>query len=66
MLKEGWLLGDLKDVSTVEWINTLRERLSELTDIMCDREAQAKVRMKEQHDKHAKLREFNLGTLVLV
>ena len=44
----------------------LRERLSEVMDVVSSREAKAKVRMKEQYDNHAKTREFELGILVLV
>ena len=66
VLKDGWLSGDLKDVSTIEWVNKLRERLCEITDLVCEREAKAKACMKQQYDKHAKPREFEVGTLVLV
>ena len=66
VLSESWLSGDMRDVSTIEWINRLRERLSEVTEVVCAREAKAKMRMKVQYDTHAKQREFALGTLVLV
>ena len=66
VLKEGWLSGDLKDMSTIDWINQLRERLSDLADIVCDRESKAKAKMKAQYDKHTTLRSFDPGTLVLV
>ena len=55
VLKEGWLSGELKDVSIIEWINGLREKLCEMTKIVCDREAKAKARMKQQYDKHESL-----------
>ena len=66
MLRESWLSGDMRDASTIEWINRLREMLSEVIEVVCARKAKAKMRMKVQYDKHAKQREFVLGTLVLV
>ena len=42
MLRESWLSGDMRDVSTIEWINRLRERLNKVTEVVCVREAKAK------------------------
>ena len=57
--------GDLKQASATDWVNEVKERLSVMAELVEAKEGKAKQTMKEQYDKHAKHREFEVGALVL-
>jgi hypothetical protein len=63
--REGWVSGDLEQMSATEWVNEVKERLCAMAELVKAKESKAKQNMKKQYDKQAKQREFALGTLVL-
>ena len=62
VLHEGWLAGELKEQSVIEWVNELKEAISKTLEL---REIKAKVKMKDTYDRKAIVRKFKVGDQVL-
>ena len=66
VMKEGWLSGEVNFVSSIEWVNELRENLANVHEVMKEREKEDKRKMKERYDIRAVERTFEIGQMVLV
>ena len=66
VVKEGWVTEDLRQRDAVEWVNEMKERLRVMEELVQKKETKAKAEMKKGYDKHAVVREFSMGLLVLV
>ena len=53
-------------VSSIEWVNELRENLANAHEVMKEREKEDKRKMKERYDIRAVERTFEIGQMVLV
>ena len=49
--KVGWMTGDVPQFSVVEWVNTLRERLADLKEVINDWVKVDKGKMKASYDR---------------
>ena len=65
VLHEGWLAGELKEQSVIEWVNELKEAISKTLELTTEREIKAKAKMKDIYDRKAIVREFKVGDQVL-
>ena len=65
-LRTSWSEGDGEDCSVAEWLVGVQLRMSEMAELVSDREKVAKQRMKAYYDKGAKLKSFLVGEKVLV
>ena len=66
-LVEKWTESESTDeVSVVEYMRTLRERMDRVRESMKDNEQKAKAQHKKYHDRTTTTREFNEGDMVLV
>ena len=59
VMKEGWLSREVNFVSSIEWVNELRENLANVYEVMKEREKEDKRKMKERYDIRAVERTFN-------
>ena len=66
VMKEGWLSGEVNFVSSIEWVNELRENLANVHEVMKEREKEDKRKMEERYDIRAVERTFEIGQMVLV
>ena len=66
VLRTSWFEGDGEDCSVAEWLVEVKERMSEMAELVSDREKVAKGRMKAYYDKGAKVKSFLVGEKVLV
>ena len=66
-LDEKWTESESTDeVSIVEYIHTLRERMDRVRESMKDNEQKVNAQHKKYHDRTTTTREFNEGDMVLV
>ena len=66
VLRTSWSEGDGEDCSVAEWLVGVKARMSEMAELVSDREKVAKDKMKAYYDKGAKVKSFLVGEKVLV
>ena len=62
----GWLEGDMSGGKAIDWLDSLKEKLALIWEVVVERESEAKTKRAERWDKHAKERSFTPGDQVLV
>ena len=65
-LKEGWTQGELTFKTSIEWVNQLRDTLTELQKVSFENEEKYKEGTKEAYDKGTVKRSYQLGAMVLL
>ena len=58
-MKEGWVSGEMKFSSAIEWVNDLCETLTKLHEIAHRKEARYNTKVKEKYDERAVLGNIN-------
>ena len=66
VLRTSWSEGDGDECSVSEWLVGVKLKMSEMAELVSDRERVAKTKMKEYYDKPAKVKQFDVGEMVLV
>ena len=66
ILRDSWSEGDGDDCSVAEWLVGVKVKMSEMAELVSDREKVAKAKMKAYYDKGAKVKSFLVGEKVLV
>ena len=66
ILQEAWLQGDCEKAKVFEWLVDVRARLSDMAELVSERESKVKLKMKNCYDKGATLKQFAAGDMVLV
>ena len=64
-LKSSWVEGREDDSSVGEWLINVRAKMCEMAEVVSDREAKAKAKMKQYYDKSASVKSFVEGEMVL-
>ena len=62
----GWLEGDMSGGKAMDWLDSSKEKLALIWEVVVERESEAKMKRAERWDKHAKERSFTPGDQVLV
>ena len=66
VIAEGWQYKEQEEVRICEWVEQLGKQLEALRDIMRKKESEVKGKMKADYDRKAKVREFNVGSMVMI
>ena len=66
ILQEAWLQGDCKPAQVHDWLVDVKARMSEMSELVSERESKAKGKMKEYYDRTASVKKFEAGDMVLV
>ena len=66
ILQEAWLQGDCEQAKVYEWLVSVKAKMSDMSELVSERERKAKTKMKENYDKHASVKNFLKGDMVLV
>ena len=66
VIAEGWQYKEQEEVRVCEWVEQLGKQLEALRDIMRKKESEVKGKMKADYDRKAKVREFNVGSMVMI
>ena len=65
-LKTSWIEGEVDVCSVGDWLVSVKARMSEMAEVVTDREVQAKAKMKMFYDRSASAKTFSEGDMVLV
>ena len=66
VLRESWESKGSSDVSVIEHVVAMKEKRSQMTEIVHENLTKAQAKQKMWYDKNVQLREFKAGDLVLV
>jgi len=66
IVHEGWIGGELKLSSVIEWINNLKDKLALVWEVAVESESTAKQKMAHRSEETARARSFSPGDQVLV
>ena len=65
-LKEGWMGGELKFETSIDWVNQLRDTLAQLQKVAYDNEEKFKEGTKKVYDRGTVKRDYKPGDMVLI
>ena len=65
-LKTSWIEGEVDGCSVGDWLVSVKAKMSEMSEIVSDRELKAKATMKSFYDRSATVNTFKEGDMVLV
>ena len=65
-LRMSWLDGEEDDGTVEEWLVNVKAKMCAMAEVVSDREAKAKAKMKYFHDRSATIKSFAEGEMVLV
>ena len=66
ILQESWLVGDCEQAKVFEWLVSVKARMSEMSEVVSEKERRAKAKMKEVYDRTASVKKLEPGDMVLV
>ena len=66
LVHSSWLDGECEVAGTGEWLVALKQQMAEMSKVVSEREKLAKAKMKQNYDRTAKSKSFEVGELVLV
>ena len=66
ILQEAWLQGECEPAKVHEWLINVKAKMSDMAEVVSDRERVAKSNMKKFYDRTAKVKVFEEGEMVLV
>ena len=66
VLRTSWVEGDGDDCNVNEWLVGVKLKMSEMAELVSEREKVAKAKMKSYFDKGTKIKTFQVGDKVLV
>ena len=66
MIAEGWQIKEQEEMRVCEWVEEMGKQLEALIDIMRKKELEVKGKMKADYDRKAKVKEFNVGSMVKI
>ena len=66
ILQESWLVGDCEQAKVFEWLVSVKARMSEMSEVVSEKERGAKAKMKEVYDRTASVKKLEPGDMVLV
>ena len=66
LLRFDWMEGVNEKANVNEWLASVKARMLDMSELVSDREKKAKMEMKKYYDRSARVKNFDVGEMVLV